>query len=664
MKTGDEVPFRTRKAKCLVALLLLSPSTAMNREQLASLLWDPAPEDLARGSLRQALKELRGALGEEGADDIRSDRFSVSAKEGSFDLDVRRFRALLDVAKTDVSAMLQAAEMWRGDLFGAFLPNAPVFEAWVQVERSHLRNRLTKSLTNHLEAQLLVQDFADPRIAEELVRVEPSHELAHQYLMRFHATRGDQAAALRQYATMENALAEELDSEPSNDSNDLLVAIKRGDIGLDRPELAQSKSLARTDRKGPPRIAIRPPLTRHFDTSKDYLGEGFAQLARACLSRFRAWIVIPWPSTGFDSPSAVDYTALGRAVDADFAIDFVLDWRGPKAKLFVTLIDCRDAAEVWSRVYEVAETQLQELGSTVAGMVAANLASQVNHNVLLRQARNTPANPAAHDLWLRAHQLSRLWNPKADAEAEDLLLQSIALDPGLAAGHAVLAQIQSTRNHIMPGYPGRQADLGKAFLNAQRAIELDPYDPRCHISMAWNWLIQRSAERANSHFRLAVDLNPYDAEILIAAADGMAFLGNMPEAMKWASDALQLNPIYPEYYTGYLAGINFLNGDYVQAIHYVEKCPDVIPYLAIWKAASHALLGHEPEAGIAYQQFRRMTISAWVGKTPPGDEDLENWVLDTLPIYWPDGKSRLSRALRLARQSADDLASEVSGTAA
>ncbi len=664
MQTGDEVPFRTRKAKCLVALLLLSPSSSMNREQLASLLWDPAPEELARGSLRQALKELRGVLGEEAADDISSDRFSVSAKEGSFDLDVRRFRTLIDTAKTDVAAMLQASAMWHGDLFGNFLPNAPVFEAWVQVERSHLRNLLTKSLTNHIEAQFVAQDFADPRIAEELVRVEPSHELAHQFLMRFHAMRGDQAAALRQYATMETALAEELDSEPSNDSGDLLVAIKRGDIGLERQEPPQNRVQARSDRKGPPKIVIRPPLTRHFDTTKDYLGEGFAQLARSCLSRFRAWIVIPWPSSGFDSPSAVDYTALGRAVDADFAIDFVLDWRGPKAKLFVTLIDCRDAAEVWSRVYEIAETQLQELGSTVAGMVAANLASQVNHNVLLRQVRNTPANPAAHDLWLKAHQLSRLWNAEADAEAEALLLQAIEMDPGLAAGHAVLAQIQSTRSHTMPGYAGRQADQAKAFLNAQRAIALDPYDPRCHISMAWNWLIQKSAARANAHFRLAVDLNPFDAEILIAAADGMAFLGNLPEALAWSAEAVQLNPIYPDYYTGYLAGIHFLNSDYAQAIKTVEKCPDVIPYLAIWQAASHALLGHVAEAGLAYQQFRSMIALAWVGNSPPGDEDLENWVLDTLPITWPDGKSRLARALKLARQGLDETTAAFNGTAA
>ena len=65
LSSGQEVTFRTRKARCLLGLLLLAPGGRMNREQLASLLWDPAPEALARSSLRQALKfilpsDLRG----------------------------------------------------------------------------------------------------------------------------------------------------------------------------------------------------------------------------------------------------------------------------------------------------------------------------------------------------------------------------------------------------------------------------------------------------------------------------------------------------------------------------------------------------------------------------------------------------------------------------
>jgi DNA-binding SARP family transcriptional activator len=45
---GQKIAFCTRKTRCLLGLLLLSPQSRMNREQRDSLLRDPAPEALAR----------------------------------------------------------------------------------------------------------------------------------------------------------------------------------------------------------------------------------------------------------------------------------------------------------------------------------------------------------------------------------------------------------------------------------------------------------------------------------------------------------------------------------------------------------------------------------------------------------------------------------------
>ncbi len=654
--SGEEVAFRTRKTRCLLGLLLLSPGQRMNREKLASLLWDPAPEALARSSLRQALRELREVLGPEGGDLVEADRFTVGLKATGFDLDVRRFRELIATSAHDQNALLTAAALWRGELFGPVQPSAPVFEAWLQVERSQLRSVLTTALTDELEKLIAANAFTDTRVAEELVRVEPSHELAHQFIMRFHALRGDQSAALRQYGLLEQALAEELDSEPSEASQELLVAIKAGEVALPRAAALPQPAMATLTRKGPPRITIRPPLTRHTDASKDYLGEGFAFLMKSCLSKFRCWIVIPWPSSGFSSATAVDFSAVGRAIDADFAVDCVLDWRTGTGKLFVTLIDCRDGSEVWSQLYPVGEHELQEISSSVAGAVAAHLASQVNHITLLRHARSTPGNPVAYDLWLKGHQLSRLWSAEADAEAEVMFRRAIELDPGLAGSHASLAQVLSTRAMVRPGYANRKADCAAAFKHAREAIALDPYDPRCHISMAWNWAIARSPERANSHFRLAVDMNPNDAETLIAAASGLGFLGHVDEARELALQAVKLNPIYPEYYTAYLAGIHFMAGDHRATIATVEKCPDGFPDLGVWAVASWAHLGEADRAAAAYATFRRMAAQAWDAPTPPDDDALEAWVLDTLPICWPEGRLSLQQGIRLARAMAAELA--------
>jgi DNA-binding SARP family transcriptional activator/TolB-like protein len=648
---GREIDFRTRKAKCLLGILAVSPSLTLNREQLASFLWDPAPEEQARASLRQCLKEIREILGEDAEKILHSDRLNIGLNQQALTCDAQEFLALNAKGQHDSKAALQASALWKGELFGSALPNAPVFEAWVQVERSRLRTTITTTLTNYLEVQIAANDYSDNHVADELLRIEPSHELAHQCLMRFHAARGDQAAALRQYAMLDRVLAEELDSEPSKQSTDLLVAIKRGDIGVkDTRSEGPAKAIpVKPLRQGPPKITIRPPLTRFKDQSKDYLAEGFADLAKVCLSRFRCWIVIPWPSKGYESETTVDYAELARTIDADFVIDTVFDWRAPAGKLFATLIDCRDGSQVWSKIYQVAESQLQDMGDTVAGAVASNLASQVNHISLLRYARAVPGNAAAYDLWLKGHQLSRLWDASADETAEKLFAQAIDMDPGLACSYASLASILNTRTIVRPGYKEQSKDRDTAFKYAQNAVSLDPFDSRNHINLAWSWLIMRSPERAHSHFRLAVELNPYDSETLIAAALGMALLGHLNEANEWSTLAVQLNPVHPEYFYGYIAGICYLSDNYKGAIATVEKSPDVFPDLLVWSAAAYARLGKQQEAAKAYSEFRKLTASRWEGETPLAEADLMSWLLSSTPFVWEEGKQNFESGVRLAR---------------
>ena len=174
--------------------------------------------------------------------------------------------------------------------------------------------------------------------------------------------------------------------------------------------------------------------------------------------------------------------------------------------------------------------------------------------------------------------------------------------------------------------------------------------------MGWSWLIAHSAERANSHFRLAVDLNPFDTETLIAAAMGVAFMGYMADARQWSTLAVTLNPIYPEYFSGYLAAIHYLNGDFEATVTTVQKCPDVFPDLLVWAAAAYAQLGQPDQAIIAYQSFCALTLPQWEGGGHPTANDLDHWLRDTMPIVWGEGRRSFEHGISLARQLASKTA--------
>jgi len=558
----------------------------------------------------------------------------------------------IGAAKSDQAAALEAARRWHGALFGDALPAAPVLEAWVHVERTRLQALVSHLLTDHLQQKIKADDFADREIAEELVRIEPSHEMAHQFLMRFYVARGDQAGALRQFARLEQLLANELDSEPSQESLDLLVAIKRGD-DLVKP-VPQRQVLASNiggylANGGLPKIAIRPPLSRFQDDSRDYLGDGFAGLLKVSLSRFRCWIILSWPSNGFDSKIRIDYPNLGAAVGADYAIDTVLDWRQQQGQLFVSLVDCTDGSQVWSDVLPVSHLELQMMSNSVAGTISAKLASRINHIALLRFARKPPSAADAYDLWLKGHQLSRAWSVKEDTEAQALLSKAIERDPGLACAYASLAGVLMTQGIVRPGYPGTADDIKRGFDLAQKAVTLDPFDSRNHLSLAWSWLMAGSGERAESHFKLAVELNPHDSETLIASAMGICFIGDHQSARVWADNALHLNPLHPEYFLGYLTAIQYLRGDFKGAIDSVSRCLDVLIDIRAWQSAAYAMLDQEQQAAEAFQGFVTAFRKKWAGTGVPQWSDIETWLLMAVPVVSPEGRLAFNAGLAKAR---------------
>jgi hypothetical protein len=57
----------------------------------------------------------------------------------------------------------------------------------------------------------------------------------------------------------------------------------------------------------------------------------------------------------------------------------------------------------------------------------------------------------------------------------------------------------------------------------------------------------------------------------------------------------------------------------------------------VWAVASFAHLGRAGEAGAAYRTFLRIASQMWEGPANPDEEALETWVVESLPICWPEG---------------------------
>jgi DNA-binding SARP family transcriptional activator len=212
-----ELPADAR-ARELLARLALSPGPH-SRSALAGRLRPDVPEDSARKTLRNALYELRRALGSAGRDAVVVNGQRVGLSD-SVRVDVWEFRRRL--ADGELEA---AADAGRGELLDGFDGD------WVLRARDEHAAELAGVLGT-LAAR--AEDAGDLSTAVAWARrrldVEPLAEASHRELIRLLALDGDRPAALAAARAMSERLRSQLGIPPSAATRALVEDVRRGRI--------------------------------------------------------------------------------------------------------------------------------------------------------------------------------------------------------------------------------------------------------------------------------------------------------------------------------------------------------------------------------------------------------------------------------------------------
>ncbi len=234
--TLDDAPltaFESDKVRALLAYLVVEHDRPHRRDALAGLLWPDWPDRSARTNLRNALANLRSAIGDREADPpfLLITRETIRFNpESDFRLDVAEFVALS--AQADPTALEAAAALYRGSFLAGFsLKDSAAFEDWHLLNRERLQRRISAVLERLADQHEQCGDLqAAIRSAQRLVDLEPWDETAHQRLMRLLALNGQRGAALAQFETCRRQLALELGVAPSTETLKLYAQIRDGDL--------------------------------------------------------------------------------------------------------------------------------------------------------------------------------------------------------------------------------------------------------------------------------------------------------------------------------------------------------------------------------------------------------------------------------------------------
>lgn len=586
--SGAQIPVTSRKARALLAYLVMAPRCTADRAMLAGLLWGDNADEQARQSLRQALSSLR-RIQVNGDGLLQSDDKTIRLACEFVDADCLNLLQLPDDA--DMADLMRVCSAYQG-AFGAGLEiGEPAFDDWLREERQRvmdraivLHDRLVKALERagqHQEA--LIQ-------ANALLAINPIREETHRLIIGLEAVVSGRAAAMQRFEAFRILLREELAVRPEPATFKLIDELRdlpeTASVTADEDAVVVARVAGTVPRTGRRGIVLAAgglltlliaavvvvviwgwPVDRSIDDRRygrvsvslapiSGGDPGNQELIRALTSE---------ASLAFSRNNRVtliEFThAPARRPDYRISAQFVS--AAPVARIDVHLTATRSNETIWS-------------GSIPANLgpptkFARELYGYVTSEIVLHQARLLArASSVPAKLWRgRAAQLQTRLGTE-DLTAITLYKEVLAEDPTNVIALLELSDcliLRVARN----ASPQRAEDIAAISDLLIRVKPLVPNSSDIAFKEGMLNKLQTNFEQALGNFEQSVRLDPAHWNAAAQYAHIMIFLGRLQEGYRLMQEATpNLLPDLAAAETAYIAGETALvAGHYPEAAQYL-----------------------------------------------------------------------------------------------
>ncbi len=342
-----------------------------------------------------------------------------------------------------------------------------------------------------------------------------------------------------------------------------------------------------------PTVAVLPFDNLSSDPDEAYISDGISEDIITALSKNR-WlsVVARNPSFAFrDSPEGV--RVIGEKLNAGYIVTGSVRRAGTRFRITIQLVDTATEQCVWSERFDRNMSDIFELQDEISALVAARLEAELGLAEQLKAARRPRKNRGAWDLYqLGAAEFYR-FTPESNLKCQELLRQSILLDPDFASAHSRLAYAIVLSMVYFDTIPDKDL-LDEALASARRAIKLDDQDANSYFTAGRVHLARQEYEQAIDALQYALELNPCLAVTYCGLGDSLAYEGRLDEAIEQFDIAIKLSPHDPfrwAFYS-YRALAHIFRGEYEDAAFWSRKAVQT-PNAQYW-ARAHlvAALGH------------------------------------------------------------------------
>ncbi len=355
-------------------------------------------------------------------------------------------------------------------------------------------------------------------------------------------------------------------------------------------------------------IAVLPFVNMSSKEENEYFSDGMTEEIINALTKIKGLKVTSRTSSFFFKNKNIPIRQIGQELNVSTILEGSIRLAGNQMRITAQLIDVLDDYHFWSETFDRSIEDIFAVQDEISLLIADKLREHVGHFEIEDHLVEAPDVSVSNYKRYLQSRYYILRMSKADIDKGIAILKEIIQEQADFALAYLGLHLGYTLQGTIGLMPSKEAFLeGHRYL--QKAIQLQPDLPECHLHQSWNCLLQKwdlacTYEHLNRSFELRPTVDYYQSMTSTIVAEG-----RYKAAMNYIDTAIQLDPFSHINY--HLKGFVFYcQGKFDEAIEFFKKSTQL--------SSSHSLSAME--WGMALIQAGRPEESLRFYQNLPEDE--------------------------------------------
>jgi len=303
-----------------------------------------------------------------------------------------------------------------------------------------------------------------------------------------------------------------------------------------------------------PSIAVMPFINMSHDEEYGYFATGLSEEMLNMLAKIPGLRVASRTSAFSFKGKDVDIPTVAKSLHVAHVLEGSVRKSGKRVRIVAQLIQASTDSNLWAETYDrdmedvfavqddIAQCVVKELREALGLAGTSKVDAGVIKAEVAAAAKGRSQNVEAYNLYLEGQEYRGRLKQEDTAKAVECYLKAIQLDASYASAWAGLSRAYSDQagQSWVPTAEG----YARAKAAAQRALAREPELAEGHTAMGW---VQRAFDwdwkGAEASFQHALKVAPSNTLAMNAAADMLAALGRLDEAIELSRRATKLDPL-------------------------------------------------------------------------------------------------------------------------